>query len=68
MRTAEDLGSEVFVHVAVDHLGDQVALVSKMPPPFSAEPGENVALQITGTTHVFNGDGHRVASGPATLR
>src|SRR5215210_7274365 len=45
VRTAEDLGSEVFVHFAVDHLGDQVALVSKMQPPFTAEPGENVALQ-----------------------
>jgi glycerol transport system ATP-binding protein len=68
VRTAEDLGSEVFVHVAVDHLGDQVALVSKMQPPFNAEPGENVTLQITGTTHVFDGDAQRIASGPATLR
>jgi multiple sugar transport system ATP-binding protein len=68
VRTAEDLGSEVFVHVAVDHLGDQVALVSKMQPPFHADPGENVELQITGTTHVFDGEGHRIASGPATLR
>ena len=68
VRTAEDLGSEVFVHVAVDHLGESVPLVSKMQPPFTAEPGENVALQITGTTHVFDGEGHRIASGPATLR
>ncbi len=68
VRTAEDLGSEVFVHVAVDHRGESVPLVSKMQPPFEVEPGENVALQITGTTHVFDGDGHRIASGPATLR
>jgi multiple sugar transport system ATP-binding protein len=68
VRTAEDLGSEVFVHVAVDHRGESVPLVSKMQPPFEVEPGENVALQITGTTHVFDGDGHRIASGSATLR
>ncbi|HEX6367078.1 MAG TPA: ATP-binding cassette domain-containing protein [Agromyces sp.] len=68
VRTAEDLGSEVFVHVAIDHRGESVPLVSKMQPPFEVEPGANVALQITGTTHLFDGDGHRIASGPATLR
>jgi len=68
VRTAEDLGSEVFVHVAVDHLGEQLPLVSKMPPPFEVEPGDNVTLQIIGKTHVFDGDGHRVSSGPAKLR
>jgi hypothetical protein len=69
VRTAEDLGSEVFVHVAVDHLGGQVALVSKMQPPFSAEPGENVALQITGTTNCQRGrPPHRIRPCHAPLR
>jgi multiple sugar transport system ATP-binding protein len=68
IRTVEDLGSEVFVHVAVDHGGDSVALVSKLAPPFEGEPGENVGLQITGTTHFFDGDGTRIASSRATLR
>jgi multiple sugar transport system ATP-binding protein len=68
VRTAEDLGSEVFVHLSVEHRGENVALVSKMPPPFEAEPGDNVTLQITGTTHVFDGDGMRVTSTSATLR
>ncbi len=68
VRTAEDLGSEVFVHLAIDHRGDSVPLVAKMPPPFDAEPGDSVGLQITGTTHVFDGDGKRIASTPATLR
>jgi hypothetical protein len=44
-----------------------VSLVSKMFPPFDAQPGDGVGLQITGTTHLFDGDGLRVASGPATL-
>jgi multiple sugar transport system ATP-binding protein len=68
IRTVEDLGPEVFVHVAVDHRGESVPLVSKMPPPFHGELGDNVTLQITGTTHLFNGDGSRIASTKATLR
>jgi multiple sugar transport system ATP-binding protein len=68
IRTVEDLGSEVFVHVAVDHGGESVALVSKMAPPFEGEPGENVGLQITGTTHMFDADGIRIASSRAALR
>jgi ABC-type sugar transport system ATPase subunit len=68
IRTVEDLGPEVFVHVAVDHRGESVPLVSKMPPPFVGEIGDSVGLQITGTTHLFAGDGSRVASAAATLR
>src|SRR4051794_14275044 len=68
IRTVEDLGPEVFVHVAVEHNGDTLSLVSKMAPPFSGEPGDNVGLELAGTTHVFGGDGLRVTSTDATLR
>jgi multiple sugar transport system ATP-binding protein len=67
IRTVEDLGSEVFVHVTIDHQGESVPVVSKMPPPFDGKLGDNVGLQITGTTHLFNGDGSRITSTPATL-
>jgi multiple sugar transport system ATP-binding protein len=67
IRTVEDLGPEVFVHLTIDHQGQSVPLVSKMPPPFHGELGDNVALQITGTTHLFNGDGSRLGSTKATL-
>jgi multiple sugar transport system ATP-binding protein len=67
IRTVEDLGSEVFVHLALEHQGESLALVSKMFPPFHGEPGDNIGLQITGTTHVFAGDGSRIASTTATL-
>jgi multiple sugar transport system ATP-binding protein len=67
IRTVEDLGPEVFVHVAIEHLGQNVALVSKMSPPFRGQLGDNVGLQISGTTHVFAGDGSRITSTPATL-
>jgi multiple sugar transport system ATP-binding protein len=68
IRTVEDLGSEVFVHVAVDHMGESVPLVSKMFPPFDGRPGDTVGLQITGATHLFGADGLRLASATARLR
>jgi multiple sugar transport system ATP-binding protein len=68
IRTVEDLGPEVFVHVAIDHHGESVPLVSKMPPPFTGELGDNVGLQIIGTTHLFAGDASRITSTTSTLR
>jgi multiple sugar transport system ATP-binding protein len=67
IRVVEDLGSEVFVHVTLDHRGESVNLVSNMPPPFEGEPEENVGLQITGTAHLFDGGGARIASARASL-
>jgi multiple sugar transport system ATP-binding protein len=68
IRTVEDLGSEVFVHVSVEHDGRTLPLVAKMLPPFDGSPGESVGLRITGATHLFAGDGSRVASTTATLQ
>jgi multiple sugar transport system ATP-binding protein len=67
IRTVEDLGSEVFVHLALDHQGENLALVSKMSPPFHGGPGDSIGLQVTGTTHVFGDDGSRIATTTATL-
>jgi multiple sugar transport system ATP-binding protein len=68
VRTVEDLGSEIFVHLAVEHRGDSVPLIAKMAPPFSGEPDDAVGLQIVGTTHLFGEDGSRIASSPGMLR
>jgi multiple sugar transport system ATP-binding protein len=67
IRTVEDLGSEVFVHVTLEHEGASFDLVSKMAPPFEGQPEENVGLQIIGTTHLFDGNGSRLASARASL-
>jgi multiple sugar transport system ATP-binding protein len=67
IRTVEDLGSEVFVHLALEHRGEALALVSKMLPPFDGRPGDAVGLQIAGAVHLFDADGARVASTTATL-
>jgi multiple sugar transport system ATP-binding protein len=68
IRTVEDLGSEVFVHVSVDHQGETLPLVSKMLPPFDGQPGDGVGLQINGTVHLFAEDGSRITSPTATLQ
>jgi multiple sugar transport system ATP-binding protein len=67
IRTVEDLGSEVFVHLSLEHAGKNLPLVSKMTPPFDGRPGASIGLQITGTTHLFAGDGARIASTTASL-
>jgi multiple sugar transport system ATP-binding protein len=65
IRTVEDLGSEAFVHVAFDHEGETVSAVSKMPAPFKGVTGDPIDLQITGTVHVFDPSGSRIATGTA---
>jgi NAD-dependent glycerol-3-phosphate dehydrogenase N-terminus/TOBE domain len=67
IRVVEDLGSEVFVHLFLEHRGENLALVSKTLPPFDGQPGDSVGLQTTGIMHVFAEDGSRIASTTATL-
>jgi multiple sugar transport system ATP-binding protein len=62
IRTVEDLGSEVFVHLVVDHDGDEHRLVAKVDPPFAGSPGENVRLELRGTLHLFDTAGVRRTS------
>jgi multiple sugar transport system ATP-binding protein len=67
IRTVEDLGSEVFVHVAFDHEGETVSAVSKMPAPFKGVTGDPIELQVAGTVHLFDPAGARIATGTARL-
>jgi multiple sugar transport system ATP-binding protein len=68
IRNVEDLGSEIFVHVAVEHRGESAPVVAKTAPPFSGAAGDNVGLQIAGTAHLFGADGLRIGSSRASLR
>jgi multiple sugar transport system ATP-binding protein len=67
IRTVEDLGSEVFVHLLVHHRGHDVAVVAKTDPPFDGKPHDTVALDITGVVHLFDATGRRVTTAPMTL-
>jgi hypothetical protein len=54
IRVVEDLGSEAFVHLVVDHEGEEQRIVAKIDPPFAGEPAENVRLALRGDVHLFD--------------
>jgi multiple sugar transport system ATP-binding protein len=54
IRVVEDLGSEVFVHLLVDHEGAERRIVAKVDPPFAGAPDDNVRLSLRGTVHLFD--------------
>jgi len=54
IRIAEDLGSEVFVHLIIDHEGEERRIVAKVDAPFVGSAGDNVRLALHGTIHLFD--------------
>jgi multiple sugar transport system ATP-binding protein len=68
IRAVEDLGPEVFVHVLVDHEGEEHRLVAKVPAPFSGAIDDTVSLSLNGSVHVFGDDGARIATVTALAR
>jgi multiple sugar transport system ATP-binding protein len=62
IRTVEDLGPEVFVHLLVDHEGEERRLVAKVLAPFTGAIDDNVSLSLNGSVHVFGEDSERIAT------
>jgi multiple sugar transport system ATP-binding protein len=54
IRIVEDLGSEVFVHLVIDHEGEERRVVAKVAAPFAGAPDQNVRLGLRGTIHLFD--------------
>jgi multiple sugar transport system ATP-binding protein len=54
IRLVEDLGSEVFVHLVIDHESEERRIVAKVDPPFAGQPDENVRLTLRGKVHLFD--------------
>jgi len=54
IRIVEDLGSEAFVHLVIDHEGEERRIVVKAAAPFAGSPGDNVRLGLRGTVHLFD--------------
>jgi multiple sugar transport system ATP-binding protein len=54
IRIVEDLGSEVFVHLVIDHEGEERRIVANADAPFAGSPGDDVRLRLHGTVHVFD--------------
>ena len=64
-RVVEDLGAEVFVHLAVGHGGDKMSIVARVPAPYvgePGEPGEPVRVRVSGAIHLFDPIGPRLAT------
>jgi multiple sugar transport system ATP-binding protein len=62
IRLVEDLGSEVFVHLFIDHEGEERRIVAKTEPPFAGRVDDNVRLTLRGTVHLFDASEMRRAS------
>ena len=54
IRLVEDLGSEVFVHLVIEHEGAEHRIVAKVEPPFGGKVDDNVRLTLHGTVHLFD--------------
>jgi multiple sugar transport system ATP-binding protein len=54
IRLVEDLGSEVFVHLVIDHEGEERRIVAKVDPPFAGQADDNVRLTLRGDVHLFD--------------
>src|SRR5690242_18683259 len=62
IRVVEDLGSEVFVHLVIDHENEEHRLVAKVEPPFAGRADDNVRLALKGTVHLFDENEARQAT------
>jgi multiple sugar transport system ATP-binding protein len=54
IRIVEDLGSEVFVHLLIDHEGEERRIVARVNPPFTGSADQNVRFSLRGTMHLFD--------------
>ena len=67
IRVVEDLGSEVFVHLVLDHEGSEHRVVAKTAAPFAGAAGENVKAALSGSVHLFDSEGSRFATADVSL-
>jgi multiple sugar transport system ATP-binding protein len=54
IRVVEDLGSEAFVHLVIDHDGEERRIVVKAAAPFAGSPDETVRFGLRGSVHLFD--------------
>jgi multiple sugar transport system ATP-binding protein len=54
IRIVEDLGSEVFVHLVIEHDGEERRIVARVEPPFDRKADEDVRLALRGIVHLFD--------------
>ncbi len=62
VAVVEELGSESFLHIEIEHEGETVDLVVRAAGETEIDRGDNVHVSVIGATHVFGPDGERVGS------
>jgi multiple sugar transport system ATP-binding protein len=62
IRVIEDLGSEVFVHLVIEHEGKDQRLVAKAAAPFAGAVDDNVQIGLRGEVHLFDASDARRAT------
>jgi len=62
IRVIEDLGSEVFVHLVIEHEGEDHRLVAKAAAPFAGAVDDNVQIGLRGEVHLFDASDARRAT------
>lgn len=62
VTVVEELGSEAFVFVNIDHQGESLQLVVRAEGETSIRRGDNVHVDFKGPVHVFAADGERVGA------
>lgn len=60
VTVVEELGSEAFVHVHVEHQGEELALVVREDGSASVGRGDQAQVSVIGPVHVFGPDGERI--------
>ena len=58
----EELGSEAFVHVQVEHQQKPTTIVVRTPGETQIDRGDHVKIDVDGPTHVFTADGERLGA------
>lgn len=62
VTVVEELGSQSFVHVTVQHQGRDQIIVVRGAGETDVVRGDRVHLKLDGPIHLFDGDGERIGS------
>ena len=60
VSVVEELGSESYVHVTIEHQGSPLLLVVRAEGETMTQRGDNVKIACRGPVHVFASDGERI--------
>ena len=57
VEVVEELGSETFVFVELEHLGETTRIRVRVDAEYQVSRGDNTHVEVLGPVHVFGADG-----------